>query len=166
MSVVIDASAVIAIALPDKHSAWAHDLLSQALLSPARTPGLSEYEVASGLRHAERRGRMTLQDTDVALTALQQLPIRFERPQWPAVVSLSRDLDISIYDASYLEVAHRLGLPLVTADRLLADAARHWGLPVVAPGAEDCMTHPTRISARGGESSLPIPRHPPRTSPR
>lgn len=137
MSVVLDASAALAIALPDVHSAWAHDMLSQALRSPARAPALWEYEVASGLRNAERRGLMAPQDADVALTALQQLPIRFERPQWPAVASLSRDLDISVYDASYPEVADRFGLPLVSADRRLAAAALHLGLPVIAPEAVD-----------------------------
>jgi predicted nucleic acid-binding protein len=49
------------------------------------------------------------------------------------VISLSRELDISTYDASYIEIASRLGLALVTADRRRASAATEAGLAVIEP---------------------------------
>jgi predicted nucleic acid-binding protein len=53
------------------------------------------------------------------------------------VISLSRELDISTYDASYIEIGSRLGLALVTADRRLASAAAVAGLEVIDPASGD-----------------------------
>ena len=41
---------------------------------------------------------------------------------------LSQQASLSIYDAGYLELALRSGLPLVTTDKALASAARDAGV--------------------------------------
>lgn len=137
MSVVLDASAALALALPDEHSEWAHSCLAAALRTPARAPSLWGYEVISGLRNAEKRGRIAAPDVDLTLDALLRLPVRLEQPRWLPVISLSRELDISTYDASYIEIGSRLGLALVTADRRLASAAAVAGLEVIDPASGD-----------------------------
>ena len=131
MSVVIDASVALALALPDEHSDWAQRLLATALQTPARAPALWEYEVISGLRNAERRGRMSRADADLSLHTLLRLPVRLEQPRWTHVMTLSRQLSVSTYDASYLEVASRLGMALITTDRALSVAATDLGVVVV-----------------------------------
>jgi predicted nucleic acid-binding protein len=47
------------------------------------------------------------------------------------VVHLSREHDLTAYDATYLELAVRLGFGLVTYDEKLAKAARSAGVGLV-----------------------------------
>ena len=44
---------------------------------------------------------------------------------------IAREYGLSLYDASYLELAIRKGLPLATKDTSLADAAREAGVPML-----------------------------------
>lgn len=61
----------------------------------------------------------------------QRVPVDTEtdRHAWSATVRLAERHGLTIYDASYLELALRLDLPLVTADKLLIAAAQSAGLP-------------------------------------
>ena len=43
-------------------------------------------------------------------------------------MSLAREHELTAYDAAYLELAMRLGLPLATGDRKLRTAARRVGV--------------------------------------
>ena len=55
---------------------------------------------------------------------------------------------LSIYDASYLELAVRLGSGLVTLDRALAGAAASEGVEVLAPGRTGVAQTRRRYAAR------------------
>lgn len=48
-----------------------------------------------------------------------------------SVPALARAHQLSSYDASYLELAMRLGLPLATLDKDLAKAATSVGVPLL-----------------------------------
>ena len=52
---------------------------------------------------------------------------------WHLTLTLSREHALTLYDAAYLELAIRLGLPLATGDRALIAAARSVGVSVLAP---------------------------------
>ena len=72
----------------------------------------------------ERRGRIDAAGTASFLTDLDQLPIRIDRtPDSTAVVTLARAHRLTVYDAAYLELARRHGLPLATLDNQLLVAA-------------------------------------------
>ena len=45
---------------------------------------------------------------------------------------LARAYRLTAYDAAYLEVAYRRGLPIATLDRALANAARAEAIPLLA----------------------------------
>jgi predicted nucleic acid-binding protein len=66
---------------------------------------------------------------------LAALPIRIEPPHEPAswndVVQVATKHKLTIYDAAYLELAERVGLPLATLDGDLRKAARAKGAPLV-----------------------------------
>ena len=89
-------------------------------------------QVANALCVAERRKR--LQASDIARFAdlICALPItvepsRLERSLGP-VLSLARAHGLSSYDAAYIELAMREGLPLATLDERLRARARRVGV--------------------------------------
>jgi predicted nucleic acid-binding protein len=51
---------------------------------------------------------------------------------WGQTLDLARAETLTVYDASYLELALRLGVPMVSADAELISAARRRGLGAVA----------------------------------
>lgn len=65
---------------------------------------------------------------DATLADLALLPIRVDPETddhaWSATLRLANFHKIPIYDAAYLELAQRKGLPLATLDQDLARAAR------------------------------------------
>jgi predicted nucleic acid-binding protein len=98
----------------------------------AVVPIICPFEVANVLLVAERRRRLTQADTGQFLTLLTSLPIRIDHgPQNLAlneILVLGRQYGLSAYDAAYLELAIREGLPLVTRDTALRGAASRCGI--------------------------------------
>ena len=64
-------------------------------------------EVRNALIRAERRGRMSLYGTEVALAALDALAIRVDELPTALVLALTRAHRLTVYDAMYLELALR-----------------------------------------------------------
>jgi predicted nucleic acid-binding protein len=52
-------------------------------------------------------------------------------PSWPEIVRLARAHDLSAYDASYLQLALALHLPLATLDKRLGQVADKLGLRAI-----------------------------------
>lgn len=77
----------------------------------------------------ERRGRLAESDTAVFLRALTGLPITIDRSSQDETTTLllARKHRLSVYDASYLELARREGVALATLDRELIRAAQSEG---------------------------------------
>lgn len=53
------------------------------------------------------------------------------RDAWDSVIELGREYRLSAYDAAYLSLALRTGLPLATQDSDLTVAARRAGVPIL-----------------------------------
>ena len=97
-------------------------------LEEAVVPSLWWFEIRNILVVNERRKRITESDTGVFLRDLAGLRIRIDRePEEGAVLRLARTHRLSVYDASYLELAMREAIPLATLDGELAAAARMEG---------------------------------------
>ena len=75
MTFVLDASVAIAGEKPDESSQRAEAVLSRLTATHAVVPSLWIYEVASALRSAESRGRITEADSVLALRSLSALPL-------------------------------------------------------------------------------------------
>ena len=98
----------------------------------ALVPALWWFEVRNVLIVNERRGRLSERDTVRALQDLSQLDVTIDRsPDEGAVMSLARRHRLTVYDAAYLELARREGMPLATLDAALAEAARREGVAVL-----------------------------------
>ena len=124
MPFVVDASIIAAWALgePDDRVT---EIRARLQNDNALAPSLWWYEVRNALIQNERRQRLTESDTAAFLTGLSELGITLDHsPDEATVIGLSRRHRLTAYDAAYLELAMREGLPLATLDRELIQAAR------------------------------------------
>jgi predicted nucleic acid-binding protein len=132
---VVDSSLTLAWYLEDEHDAYAdaaHAVLTGG--GEGVVPPLWPYEVANGLWMAARRGRIQPADIPRVLALLDPLPIAIRSTAHEharrEVLELARRERLTCYDAAYLELAMREGLPLATLDIQLQAAARHAGVPL------------------------------------
>lgn len=139
MTLVIDASMALAWVFERQQpsdSERANRLLEACGVDPWWVSGLWHLEVVNALLVAERRQVISEAQSDLFLTRLSSLPIDTDAhpPQecQPRVVALARSHGLSSYDASYLELAHRLGASLASFDRQLNQAATELGIALFA----------------------------------
>jgi predicted nucleic acid-binding protein len=124
MAFVIDASIVAAFAFEERVNPRVASALESLEYDHARAPNLFFFEIRNLLVINERRGRTTPERSASFLLVLRRLPIRLDpTPGDDDVVALARERNLTIYDAAYLELARREGLPLATLDRALERAA-------------------------------------------
>jgi predicted nucleic acid-binding protein len=109
------------------------ELAFEKLLGDAAiAPWLWWYEVRNLLIVSERHRRRNPTDTEAFLGLLATLPVRLDHaPDQRAVLTLARTYDLTVYDAAYLELAQREGIPLATLDSDLVRAARAEGVPLI-----------------------------------
>ncbi len=135
MSFVVDASVTAAWCFPDENQALADAALDELRNRGAMAPAIWRFEVRNLLIIGERRGRIDAQGTALFLRDLASLHITVDTdPDETVVMTLSRDHRLTVYDAAYLELATRSGLPLATLDRSLAAAAQRAGIAPLAAG--------------------------------
>lgn len=132
MGLVLDASIVACWILPDEQNAKADLALDALERERASVPEIWRYEVRNLLVMNERRGRISRGATTAGLEFLSVLPIDVERDMdEDAALGLARKHRLTVYDAAYLELALRKGLPLATLDAELIAAARADGIVLV-----------------------------------
>lgn len=123
MPFVLDASITACWAFPDEHDARADAALGRVRIDEAVVPSLWWFEVRNILVVNERRKRITESGTNSFLRELARLRIRVDRePEEGVVLRLARAHRLSVYDASYLELALRQAIPVATLDGQLAAA--------------------------------------------
>ena len=129
MALILDASIAACWAFPDEDHPDAALALRQMRSEEAVVPCLWWFEVRNILVVNERRRRIAESDTAAFLLNLSKLRIRIDRaPDESAVLRLARTHRLSVYDAAYLELAQREGLPLATLDADLKKAAAGEGV--------------------------------------
>jgi predicted nucleic acid-binding protein len=129
MPLVVDASCAAAWCLPDEQAPTALAVLARLGDEGALVPALFWFEIRNLHMMAERRGRITPAYSDASIADLGNLPLEVDaRPSSDQVIALARLHGLTVYDAAYLELAQRRGLPLATLDGRLAAAARVAGV--------------------------------------
>ena len=132
MSVVIDSSITLAWFFEDERSAAADDVLRQVTETGAVAPSLWRLEVANALQAAIRRKRIDAAFRDASIADLRSLKVvidgETDHRAWTTTLELAERWRLTLYDAAYLELAQRLGLPLATLDQELRVAAGALGL--------------------------------------
>jgi predicted nucleic acid-binding protein len=135
-ALVIDSSAALSWCFEDEASPESDALFEQVRDQGAVVPGLWHLEVANVLLQAERRGRIAAGDVTMRLELIAELPITIDNETtaraWREILALARAEGLTTYDATYLELAIRRGLPLQTKDAALITAAKRSGVAVPA----------------------------------
>lgn len=93
-------------------------------------PSIVVHEVANALWRATGLKRISEADAGEALEALNDMRIGLYELTWERAaqaLSIACDLDLTIYDASYVLLANELRIPLVTADKTLYETAKKRG---------------------------------------
>ena len=127
MSLVLDSSATLAWIYSDETTDPIRYVFDTVGEDGAWVPGLWKLEVANILEMGVRRGRHDAAFRDATLADLALLSISLDpetdRQAWGATAQLAARHRLTLYDAAYLELAQRRGLPLATLDRELRSAA-------------------------------------------
>jgi len=132
---VVDASITLAWYFVDEKTAFTDAVLKRLPSEGALAPTIWPMEVANILILGERRQRITSAQSIHIVQELTLLPIEVDQAPVSLVFSttlgLAQSLGITVYDASYLELAMRRGVALATIDRQLASAAATMGVPLI-----------------------------------
>ena len=140
MAFVLDAAVSLAWCFEDEETPYASSVFDRLRTDRALVPTTWPLEVANTLLVGERRGRLTLATSTRLVLNLKGLSItvddRTSSAAFGSILSLSRARGLSAYDASYLELAAREGLPLATQDSRLRTAAERAGVAILAGPAE------------------------------
>jgi len=132
LSLVIDSSITLAWFFEDERNESADAVMRQVAESGAVVPSLWRLEIANALQAALRRQRIDAAFRDASIADLRSFPIAIDsdtdRHAWGATLELAVRCQLTLYDAAYLELAHRLRLPLATLDQQLRSACRVIGI--------------------------------------
>jgi len=132
VSLVLDPSLALNWYFEDESTAATDALLDRVAEEGAIVPSLWRLEIANALQVAIRRKRVDRGFRDETIAQLSRLPITVDSETnahaWGASLALADRFGITLYDATYLELAQRRNVPLATSDRALRRAARQFGV--------------------------------------
>ncbi len=135
---VLDASVTLAWAFKEELNAYTRAVLHALQYGKALVPEIWPLEVGNALLVAERRARLSFAEVTRFIAFLSELPISIERidpgSAFGQVLLVAREQRLSVYDASYLVLALRRGLPLATKDSALREAAARVGVEIFKGG--------------------------------
>jgi predicted nucleic acid-binding protein len=133
---VLDASAALAWCFKDESSKAAWTLLERMKEgATAHVPHLWWLEIGNVLLMSQRRERISRTDLHILLDFFNTLHIKTDNENAAKIaqdsILLAGEEALSVYDATYLLLARRKGLPLVTKDKALQKAAKNIGVELI-----------------------------------
>ncbi|MGH7869092.1 MAG: type II toxin-antitoxin system VapC family toxin [Candidatus Dormibacteraceae bacterium] len=135
MSFVLDASVTLSWLFEDEQTAYTESILDYLYNSSAVVPTIWPLEIGNSMVVGERRGRVSIARGEQFLRQLGDLPISVESVDlnrlFSSLLNIAREHQLSVYDASYLELALRDGIPLASKDTRLCRGAQALGVPLV-----------------------------------
>jgi predicted nucleic acid-binding protein len=141
VKLVLDASVALSWLLEDAGADQVYAVAVFAALrepaAEAHVPAIWGLEVASVIAKSEARGALQVARSEAFLVAVASAPIRCDAGTdvhaLKETLQLARRYRLSAYDASYLELALRLSLPIASLDDDLRRAAGKAGVRLLKP---------------------------------
>lgn len=132
---VLDASLTLSWCFEEEGTPETNTLLELLKTKTAEAPALWLLEVMNILVLAERRGRISEIELFDYRARVGKLPVDIDPETHTRAVreifQLARTHQLTTYDAAYLELALRRGLPLATQDQALRAQAQALGIAVL-----------------------------------
>jgi len=132
---VVDNSVVMSWCFKDQANLYADSVLERLTEAVAYVPSIWSLEVVNVLLVAERKKCISEAGSVHFISLLSQLPIHVDyesaEKEMKDLLGLARAHNLSSYDASYLDLAMRKGLPLATLDEKLRKAAGSTSVPIL-----------------------------------
>lgn len=134
MGFVLDASIALSWCFVDEATPMTSSLLTKLESEKAYVPQIWTLEMGNILVSAERKKRITFAKISEFLSLLEDLDVQVDYETssrgFREILALAHSEKLTTYDASYLELAMRLGLPLATKDLELKESAERLGVYV------------------------------------
>lgn len=124
---ILDCSVTMAWCFEDEVTEYTETVFMSLNKAKAFVPTIWSLEVANVILFAERKKRLNRAKATAFIESIRALPIIHDDNSQIAMsttLEIARETHLTIYDASYLELALRLRLPLVTLDKDLRKAAQ------------------------------------------
>lgn len=132
---VLDASIALAWFFIDETTPETTNLLEQLATATAFVPAHFSLELTNALISAERKKRITYSQILEFLSLIEGLNIQIDHETaergFHNILALAHAEKLTGYDAAYLELAMRLGVPLATKDIALREAAKRVGIKLM-----------------------------------
>lgn len=128
---VLDCSVAMSWCFKDESDPYAMAVLGRIQESSAVVPALWRLETANVILIAERRRRIEPVDSIRIVDFLSGLPIVVDENEiadLDRILELSRAYNLTPYDATYLDLAKRLVLPIATLDDALIKTSQKAGV--------------------------------------
>jgi predicted nucleic acid-binding protein len=138
---VLDNSMFAAALFADEQHPFAVSLYQLVLEGEetVKVPPVFLYEACTVVLNAIRRKRINEKAKQDYLQLIYEFPLHIDTCQPMAdIVGLACTHGLTIYDASYLELAKRELLPLATFDKALIIAAKKEKIPLLTIALRDC----------------------------
>jgi predicted nucleic acid-binding protein len=130
MALVLDNSVIVGWFLKDQANDYTRRIAHRARREELVVPALWETEFANVMTVLARRRMLPRHQVATILGQAERLNLQVDREAVSPrkLFGLTERHAVSAYDAAYLELAERRGLPLATRDASLAGAARAAGV--------------------------------------
>jgi len=127
---VLDCSVTAAWFYADEGHAYSREVAKFLITGIAYVPVLWKLELANALLTGERRRRITRDHIEKGLTEMEALDIRESDNELGPLdlLRLANAWNLSLYDATYVQLAQRMQVPLATLDDAMSTAARTGGV--------------------------------------
>lgn len=131
---VLDCSITMAWCFEDESNEFSDSILEHLENMSAVVPTIWPLEVANVLLLSKKHARINEVQSMSFIDALSNLPIIIDPSTTTramhSIYAMATQLNLTIYDASYLELAMREKIPLITLDKDLMKAAKKIQIPL------------------------------------
>lgn len=135
MNFVLDASVTLTWCFSDESTAESYAILKNLETGIAFVPMIWPLEIGNILVVAERKKRISFSDISRFIELLDSVNIQVDSETAERgrheILSLAHSEGLTTYDAAYLELAMRLGLPLASKDEKLCETAKRLGVTLL-----------------------------------
>ena len=134
-AIVLDSSAALAWCFLDEVTPTSEALLARLATTPGLVPTLWYLEIANILAVSRRNQRIDTGRIHAFFAILDRLALRVDDSAhthaFSRLLDLAHSEKLTVYDATYLELALRFGAPLASKDKALCAAAKRLGVEVL-----------------------------------